>query len=146
MTLESIVEKFHARRIGNRWVAHCPGPLHKRGDRKPSLSIAEGRNGGAVLHCFAGCDTESIVSAVGLGLHDLFQGECKPRARKTPLDHAIDCQIADLWRRLTKTEQQERRPLVIITAVRDVDAAIARALALSVEGELVQVVSRDRPA
>lgn len=55
-----------------RWSARCPGPLHQRGDRSPSLSIAIGDDGRTLLKCHTGCDAAAIVSAVGLTLSDLF--------------------------------------------------------------------------
>jgi hypothetical protein len=42
----------------------CPGPLHKRGDLKPSLSVKDGRKGQPLLYCFAGCDYHEIVAAL----------------------------------------------------------------------------------
>ncbi len=56
------------------------GPLHKaiarcpaHEDRLPSLSLAEGADGRALLHCFAGCDTGAeILPALGLAWSDLF--------------------------------------------------------------------------
>jgi hypothetical protein len=63
-----------------RWSARCPGPLHQRGDRNPSLSISVGDDGRALVRCFVGCDLSAIVGAVGLELSDLFP----PR----PITHA----------------------------------------------------------
>ena len=50
------------------WKARCPA--HE--DRSPSLSIKEVEDGQLLIHCHAGCDPASIVSAVGLTLSDLF--------------------------------------------------------------------------
>jgi hypothetical protein len=47
--------------------ARCPS----HDDRDASLSVRAGAVG-AVLKCFAGCPNESIVSAIGLTMHDLF--------------------------------------------------------------------------
>lgn len=55
-----------------RWSACCPGPLHNRGDRNPSLSVTTGDDGRVLLRCFTGCDVSAIVGAVGLELSDLF--------------------------------------------------------------------------
>lgn len=70
------------KRIGNdRWKACCPA----HDDKSPSLAIrdAEGR---LLLHCFGGCSTESVLSAVGLTFADLMPeqalGHHKPRERK----------------------------------------------------------------
>jgi len=51
-----------------RWRGRCPAHV----DRNPSLSVRELDDGRLLVHCFAGCDIESVVSAVGLGLSDLF--------------------------------------------------------------------------
>jgi hypothetical protein len=52
------------------WTALCPA----HGDRRSSLSIAEGDNGTVLLKCFAGCETAEIVAALGLTTSDLFAG------------------------------------------------------------------------
>lgn len=57
------------KRSGNRqWVAQCPA----HADRQPSLSLGEGEDGRALLHCHAGCSVESVVLALGLRPSDLF--------------------------------------------------------------------------
>jgi hypothetical protein len=57
-----------ARKNGSGWVALCPA--HE--DRRPSLSIGRGEGGRALLRCFAGCDFERVVAALGLEACDLF--------------------------------------------------------------------------
>ena len=57
-----------ASRNGNKATAFCPA----HDDRNnPSLSL-KAENGRLLLHCFAGCQPEDIVSKVGLGMQDLF--------------------------------------------------------------------------
>jgi len=51
-----------------RWIARCP----HHNDRKPSLAITKGDRVPILLHCFAGCDPDQIVAAVGLELSDLM--------------------------------------------------------------------------
>lgn len=51
-----------------RWMAACPA----HGDKSPSLSIRETEDGRILLYDFAGCDTASILVALGLSLSDLF--------------------------------------------------------------------------
>ncbi|MCM2329825.1 hypothetical protein SAMN05216229_101262 [Geopseudomonas sagittaria] len=53
-----------------KWKACCPA----HDDRDPSLSIREAEDGKVLLHCWAGCDTESIAAAIGLTIRDLFPG------------------------------------------------------------------------
>ena len=56
------------REIGsNRWIASCPA--HE--DKSPSLSIRELPDGRTLVHCFAGCATEDVLSAVSLSWKDL---------------------------------------------------------------------------
>jgi hypothetical protein len=50
------------------WTARCPG--HE--DSRPSLSVAVAEDGRILLRCFAGCEIERIVEALGLELRDLF--------------------------------------------------------------------------
>jgi hypothetical protein len=56
------------RPYGDGWTARCPA--HE--DRTASLSVAEGDDGRALLHCFAGCHINNVVGALGLHLRDLF--------------------------------------------------------------------------
>ena len=65
------------RRTGpGRWSAICPA----HADRRPSLSIRELDDGRLLLHCFAGCDVDGVVSALGLQLADL----CLSRRDRSP--------------------------------------------------------------
>lgn len=65
-SLISRLEKVRATGPGT-WLACCPA--HE--DRSPSLSIRESQ-GVILLHCFAGCAVDSVVSAVGMKIDDLF--------------------------------------------------------------------------
>lgn len=57
------------RPTGNdRWACRCPS--HE--DRSPSLTIRVVPDGRILVHCFAGCDTEAVMAAVGLTVSDLF--------------------------------------------------------------------------
>lgn len=74
-----------AKPSGKGWSARCPA----HPDQQPSLSIAEGDGGRALVRCHAGCTTEAIVAAVGLRLADLMPADRvdadtnRPRPRKT---------------------------------------------------------------
>jgi hypothetical protein len=52
----------------HKFTALCPA--HE--DRSPSLSVCEGIDRRAVLHCFAGCETDTIIRELGLRWTDLF--------------------------------------------------------------------------
>ena len=62
------VTGYEPRRSGKSLKAKCPA--HE--DKTPSLSITEGDDGRALVHCHAGCKTEAIVAAIGLTMSDLM--------------------------------------------------------------------------
>ena len=51
-----------------KYLACCPA----HDDKSPSLSIRETDDGRVLLHCFAGCDAESVLSALSLEFSDLY--------------------------------------------------------------------------
>jgi len=66
---ESLLSRLRdVKKTGRGWSARCPA----HGDRRASLSIAEGGDGAALVKCHAGCTTAAVVAAVGLELRDLF--------------------------------------------------------------------------
>ncbi len=68
-TLENVLAHLKGVRTSLRgWKACCPA----HADREPSLSIGLGEQGQVLLKCFAGCQIERIVEAMGLTLTDLF--------------------------------------------------------------------------
>src|ERR1043165_9616683 len=68
MTVADFITRLEGvRKYGAGWQARCPG--HE--DRNPSLSVSEGRDGGVVIHCHAGCPPERVGDALGLQLRDL---------------------------------------------------------------------------
>jgi hypothetical protein len=56
------------KQYGMSYILRCPA----HDDKKPSLSITEGRDGRVLLHCFCGCEVEVICASVGIKLRDLF--------------------------------------------------------------------------
>jgi hypothetical protein len=83
VTAREIGARFNARPAGRgKWIARCPA----HGDGRPSLSIAEGRDGRTLLRCFAGCEVDAIARAAGLALGDLFERATTtiPRAPHRP--------------------------------------------------------------
>ena len=45
-------------------------PTHA--DKHPSLSVKEAEDGRVLMHCFAGCETQAVLGAIGLKFRDLF--------------------------------------------------------------------------
>jgi hypothetical protein len=74
------------KRQGSGWQAKCPA--HE--DRKASLSLAEGKSGGIVLHCHAGCATENVVEAMGLTMADLAPEQRNIVTRKPEIVKCYD--------------------------------------------------------
>lgn len=71
------------------WTARCPG----HDDKGPSLSVRETNDGTVLIHCFAGCPVEHVVSSVGLKLDDLFppkQTNEKKQRRPFPAESMIE--------------------------------------------------------
>lgn len=80
MNIQEVLSHLEAvKKAQNGWLALCPA--HE--DKNPSLSISEGDGGRVVLHCFAGCETEDILNAVGLKLKDLFNDTPKTQLKHT---------------------------------------------------------------
>ena len=52
-----------------RWVACCSA--HGSG-RNQALALRELPDGRILLHCFGGCDLQSVLESVGLNISDLF--------------------------------------------------------------------------
>ena len=134
MSAAAVLEKLQGvRRKGEQWMARCLA--HE--DKGPSLSVRD-ENGKVLLHCFAGCTIESICGALEIKVNDLF-AEGTARKSESGIVREAQQHIAGLRSRLTPMDRE--RPVTLIkTDEKNLDAAIARALALAVEGGLVQVV------
>ena len=59
---------LQVRNAANGYMAQCPA----HADGSPSLSVKPGEDGRVLLHCFAGCETDAIATALGLQMTDLF--------------------------------------------------------------------------
>jgi CHC2 zinc finger len=70
MPVDLVLERLEGvKQRGEDYQALCPA----HHDHEPSLSVSEGGDGRALLKCFAGCDTEDVVAALGLEMRDLFK-------------------------------------------------------------------------
>lgn len=83
------------KKAGRGWIARCPA--HE--DRRASLSIGEGDDGRALVHCFAGCAAADVMAAVGLALADLYparidRGHLTPAQRRTL---SADTRVSRQW-------------------------------------------------
>ncbi len=60
----------NVRSSGDGWTALCPTPTHE--DTRNSLSVAMGDDGRVLIKCHAGCESDTVVRALGLEWPDLF--------------------------------------------------------------------------
>ena len=80
----NILDAFHDYGIkqtgNNKYLCRCPS----HDDKSPSLTITELPDK-ILVHSFAGCDAESIMSAVGLTVNDLFADDGKEYKKEKSL-------------------------------------------------------------
>jgi putative DNA primase/helicase len=93
------------RRSSNGWLVRCPCPNHGkgRGDRYPSLSIADGDDGRLLATCFAGCKFEEIIDELkrrGLIVNDNRTTEPYRPARRVVVEPEPepDPEALKIWR------------------------------------------------
>ena len=149
MNVEAVLARLQGvRRNGEQWVARCPA----HADKSPSLSVRNG-DGKVLLHCFAGCKVEAICAAASIEVRDLFSKPCASYKPEPRVVHRSPCVAHDVsscayvrtkkqlsgFRSQLTPRDRERAVTVILANETNLDAAIARALALAVEGDLVQV-------
>lgn len=83
MTINDILSRLEGVKPGagqNQYIARCPAHM----DQHQSLSIGVGSDGRILLNCFAGCDTQEIIEAMGLSMKDLFVEQSK-----TEIDYPV---------------------------------------------------------
>lgn len=81
LPVERVLAKLpDAKRRGRGWFARCPA--HK--DSDPSLSIAVGDDGRALVNCHAGCTVDAVCGAIGLRPADLFTPDPSRRTGHAP--------------------------------------------------------------
>lgn len=69
----------NVRQTGDKAMAKCPA----HDDGSSSLSIKHLDNGKVLIHCFAGCTGEAILSAAGLSWSDIYPDDgYKPQFNK----------------------------------------------------------------
>jgi putative DNA primase/helicase len=83
----------------DQWLARCPA----HADREPSLSIKLKPDGHILLHCFASCQVDDILEALGLTLRDLYDGDLSNghqhvyQAPSPTPDKAQQKKLENLW-------------------------------------------------
>jgi len=92
MNIESLLSHFDGvKETGHgRFVARCPA----HDDRSPSLAIKDGDDGRVLVHCFAGCETEEVLSAIGLTFADVMPERVGSDHSYKPLRNRISARDA----------------------------------------------------
>ena len=92
MTIDDLVLSLDRVRktAPGEWVACCPA----HADRSPSLSVKDCGDGRILVHCFAGCEPEAVVGALGFSLADLMPERTPDKTyRRTPFNALTVAQI-----------------------------------------------------
>jgi putative DNA primase/helicase len=105
-----ITEQYQGKDI----MCHCPA----HDDSTESLSVGEGKDGKALIKCFANCTTEQVVKAIGLNMVDLMpptEKQTRSKAKLGPIVATYDYRSLDgtLAHQTTRHEPKEfrqRRP------------------------------------
>ncbi|MEA3278575.1 MAG: DNA primase [Pseudomonadota bacterium] len=97
-----------------RWYARCPA----HDDRSPSLSVRLTDEGKVLIYCFAGCESESVLDALGLTWRDLYSD------RWQAARHAATSRrkIPTLERILREADPMEHERLILRIAAADLRA------------------------
>ncbi len=159
------LEQAGCRRGGPRGDWQCPA--HQ--DHTPSLSVHEGHDGRALLHCHAGCQPEQVAAALGLVMRELFpepdgdqaDDDWTPRGPAIATYHYVDeagrllfavCRTADKqfpqWRPDPTTKTGRRWSLKDKAtgkpAVRLVPYQLPKVLQAAAQGATVYVVEGEK--
>ena len=88
MNIETLLSHFDGVKEAGpgKFVARCSA----HDDRSPSLAISEGDGGRLLLHCWAGCETEDVLSARGLTFGDVMSDRIGPEHSYKPLKSRFD--------------------------------------------------------
>ena len=88
MNIESLLSHFDdVKETGHgRFIARCSA----HDDRSPSLAISEGDEGRLLLHCWAGCETEDVLSARGLTFADVMPERLGTKHSYRPMRQRFD--------------------------------------------------------
>jgi len=88
MTVDAVLSQCAmVRETGpGKFIARCP--CHD--DRSPSLAIRECDDGRVLLHCFAGCETEDVLAALGLSFPDVMPERIGEDQSYKPLRQRFD--------------------------------------------------------
>jgi hypothetical protein len=99
MSAERIAMALGGRRCRDSWLCRCPGALHARGDRNPSLLLRDGERA-LLIKCFAGCSPAELLGI--FRQRGLMQGrqegeETAWQSKPYVPDHKPDPEAMSMW-------------------------------------------------
>ena len=79
MSVDALLSRLKSvRKNGpNSWMALCSS----HDDRSRSLKVSHGGDGRTLIHCFAGCEPDNILAAVGMSIEDMFDDPLYHKAK-----------------------------------------------------------------
>ena len=88
MSIETLISRLDGvKETGHgKYIARCPA----HDDRSPSLAVKDGDGGRVILHCFAGCETEDVLNAIGLTFADVMPERIGAEHSYKPLKPRFD--------------------------------------------------------
>ena len=88
MSIEVLLSRLNkVKQTGSgQFIACCPA--HE--ERSPSLASKDGDGGKVILHCFAGCETEDVLNAIGLTFADVMPERIGTEHSYKPSKHRFD--------------------------------------------------------
>lgn len=163
MSADVIGRTLKGRHNGGGWLVRCPCPNHGkgRGDRNPSLSVADGDDGRLLLRCFSGCDFLEILDELKrLGLLDGERREVRTAPQSFERKQEPNPEALRLWKNsipapdTIASEYLERRGIVgpppaslrylpdagaMVAAVQNLEGVVCaiQTLRLSVQGDKI---------
>ena len=92
MSFETLLDRLDGvKHTGpGRFMARCPA----HDDRSPSLGVKDCGDGVTVVNCLAGCETEDVLSAVGLTFSDLYPERIATEHSYKPVRQRFDARQA----------------------------------------------------
>ena len=126
-----------------QYIARCPA--HE--DGSPSLAIKDGDEGRVILHCFAGCETEDVLNAIGLTFADVMPERIGTEHSYKPLKPRFDarqvlecisqevmvvCILAEQLAEIASAKDSER----LLIAASRINAALKAAPPLKTPSEM----------
>ncbi len=92
MSFETLLDRLDGvKHTGpGRFMARCPA----HDDKSPSLGVKDCGDGVTVVNCLAGCETEDVLSAVGLTFSDLYPERIATEHSYKPVRQRFDARQA----------------------------------------------------